>query len=229
MIDISLYKDRKAKIGHRIRTERKKINLSQEELAGRISDLISDGQSEQKDVIGQPSISQWEKGLVMPPVDKLACMAYIFDCDVGYLLCDYDMSIKDLTLVAEQTGLTYNAAKELRTINMGTPFGAVGVIKDGDALETLSVLSELIESPRFLPLMNNISRYLIAGGVMPVDTKESDDLSPKEYDRFMQWADSRGLGVEKKADICEMYLQRAADELKNMFREILARELKNKP
>ena len=49
------------------------------------------------------------------------------------------------------------------------------------------------------------------------------------FDRFMRWANASGLGVEKKADICEMHLQKAADELKNMFRDVLEREIKDKP
>ena len=64
---------------------------------------------------------------------------------------------------------------------------------------------------------------------MPQDayiTEEAKkDLSPEEHSRFFGWADGRGLEVVLRKDICEMHLQRASDELKNIFRDILQQEV----
>lgn len=234
MKDILGYTSRKQEIGRRIRHERKRKNMSQPELAAAISqERVRFSEIDVVDTASQSAVSNWELGKSMPSIDNIACMSFIFECDMGYLLCDYDEQTHRLGIAVEETGLTYNAAKVLRSINKGLSYGGkyygpVGVTKHGYTLETLSVLSELIESPRFLPLMNAISLYLIDGGASPSIAKEADDLSPQEYDRFMQWANYRGLGVEKKADICEMHLQTAADELKNMFCDVLEQEKKDK-
>ena len=235
MKDILGYTSRKQEIGRRIRLERKRKNMSQPKLAAAISqERIRFSESDVFDTVSQSTVSNWELGKTMPSIDNIACMSFIFECDMGYLLCDYDERMHRLGIAMEETGLTYNAAKVLRSFNKGVHikgkhYEPVGVMKNGYIPEMLSVLSDMIESPRFLPLMNAISLYLINGGALPATLKDADDLSPQEYDRFMEWADSRGLGVEKKADICEMHLQMAADELKNMFRDVLERELKDKP
>lgn len=68
---------------------------------------------------------------------------------------------------------------------------------------------------------------MIHGGLLPNQTDDAvEDLSVDEYKRFHIWAKVRGLEIEKKEDVSEMHLQVAADELKNMFREILNNELK---
>ena len=77
--------------------------------------------------------------------------------------------------------------------------------------------------------MNAISFYLIHGGLLPAPSDDTaEDLSVDEYERFQSWAKAHGLEIEKRADVSEMHLQVAADELKNMFREILRDELKKK-
>lgn len=173
--------------------------------------------------IGQNTVSNWEKGITLPPLNKLIALSSIFDCDIGYLLCDYDEPTHILADVVEQTGLSGSAAKTLLQVHEK---GHYGVIKNGYALDMADVLSEIITSPRFFPLMNAVSLYLIHGGLFPVQSVVEDDLSVDEYKRFHAWAEARGLEIEKRADVSEMHLQTAADELKNMFREILSNELK---
>lgn len=212
-------------IGERIRQRRKQLGLTQTELAKRLNPGV--------DNVTHNQVAHWEKHGT-PEVDSLIRLCNALDCDMDYLLGAIDTPRRATYDVVQETGISCKAADVLRSINKGMSYGnehygPVGVAKHGYTLETLSVLSELIESPRFLPLMNAISLYLIDGGASPAIAKEADDLSPQEYDRFMQWANYRGLGVEKKADICEMHLQTAADELKNMFRDVLERELKDKP
>ena len=76
-------------------------------------------------------------------------------------------------------------------------------------------------------MMNAISLYLIHGGLLPTQPEGAvKDLSVDEYERFYGWEKAGGLEIEKKEDVSEMYLQVAADKLKNMFREILSNELK---
>lgn len=221
MNDILKYSkfNRIRQIGNRIKNERKKKKLSQKDLADAISLVMVDSNG-----IEQNTVSNWETGSSLPPLPKLIALSEIFDCDIGYLLCDYDEPTRDLADVVEQTGLSGEAAKRLQQIH---DKGQYGVMKDGYTLNMMDVLSELITSPRFFPMMNAISFYLIHGGLLPIKPDGlTEDLSVDEYERFHSWAKARGLEIEKRADVSEMHLQVAADELKNMFREILSNELK---
>lgn len=212
-------------IGERIRQRRKQIGLTQTELAKRLNPGI--------DNVMHTQVAKWEKQGTLE-VDSLIRLCNALDCDIDYLLGAIDTPRRATYDVVQETGISCKAADVLRSINKGMSYGGkyygpVGVNKNGTVQETLTVLSELIESPRFLPLMNELSYYLIDGGAFPAEAEKAPEPSPQEYDRFMRWANASGLGVEKKADICEMHLQKAADELKNMFRDVLEREIKDKP
>lgn len=212
-------------IGERIRQRRKQIGLTQTELAKRLNPGI--------DNVMHTQVAKWEKQGTLE-VDSLIRLCNALDCDIDYLLGAIDTPRRATYDVVQKTGISCKAADVLRSINKGMSYGGkyygpVGVNKNGTVQETLTVLSELIESPRFLPLMNELSYYLIDGGAFPAEAEKAPEPSPQEYDRFMRWANASGLGVEKKADICEMHLQKAADELKNMFRDVLEREIKDKP
>ena len=212
-------------IGERIRQRRKQIGLTQTELAKRLNPGI--------DNVMHTQVAKWEKQGTLE-VDSLIRLCNALDCDIDYLLGAIDTPRRATYDVVQETGISCKAADVLRSINKGMSYGGkyygpVGVNKNGTVQETLTVLSELIESPRFLPLMNELSYYLIDGGAFPAEAEKAAEPSPQEYDRFMRWANASGLGVEKKADICEMHLQKAADELKNMFRDVLEREIKDKP
>ena len=212
-------------IGERIRQRRKQIGLTQTELAKRLNPGI--------DNVMHTQVAKWEKQGTLE-VDSLIRLCNALDCDIDYLLGAIDTPRRATYDVVQETGISCKAADVLRSINKGMSYGGKsygpdGVNKNGTVQETLTVLSELIESPRFLPLMNELSYYLIDGGAFPAEAEKAPEPSPQEYDRFMRWANASGLGVEKKADICEMHLQKAADELKNMFRDVLEREIKDKP
>ena len=211
-------------IGERIRQRRKQIGLTQTELAKRLNPGI--------DNVMHTQVAKWEKQGTLE-VDSLIRLCNALDCDIDYLLGAIDTPRRATYDVVQETGISCKAADVLRSINKGMSYGGkyygpVGVNKNGTVQETLTVLSELIESPRFLPLMNELSYYLIDGGAFPAEAEKAPEPSPQEYDRFMRWANASGLGVEKKADICEMHLQTAADELKNMFRDVLEQEKKDK-
>ena len=232
MIDILKYNRTKRvhQIGKRIESERKRIQgkskkkYSQQDLADAVSDMLNTKPDCKG--IGQNTVSNWEKGITLPPLPKLIALSEIFECDIGYLLCDYDEPTRNLADVVEQTGLSGEAVKRLKQIH---DKGQYGVTKDGYTLNMMDVLSELITSPRFFPMMNAISFYLIHGGLLPAPSDETaEDLSVDEYERFHSWAKAHGLEIEKRSDVSEMHLQIAADELKNMFREILRDELKKK-
>ena len=117
MNDIFRYKkiDRVRQIGKRIKDERRKKKLSQQKLADAISSIMVDSDPDYKGT-EQNTVSNWEKGVSLPPLSKLIALSEIFDCDLGYLLCDYDEPKRDLADVVEQTGLSGKAATRLKTM-----------------------------------------------------------------------------------------------------------------
>lgn len=117
MNDIFRYKkiSRVQQIGKRIKTERRKKKLSQEKLAEVISSIMAESDPDYKGT-EQNTVSNWEKGVSPPPLPKLIALSEIFDCDIGYLLCDYDEPKRDLADVVEQTGLSGKAATRLKTM-----------------------------------------------------------------------------------------------------------------
>ena len=205
-------------IGDRIRQRRNEIGLTQKELAAKINPGTS------IETAPHTQVAQWESGKRKPGTDALIRLCNALDCDMDYILGAIDVPRRAVYDVREQTGLTGEAAGRLKQIH---DKGQYGVVKDGYTLNIMDVLSEIITSPRFFPMMNAISFYLIHGGLLPNQTDDAvEDLSVDEYKRFHIWAKVRGLEIEKKEDVSEMHLQVAADELKNMFREILNNELK---
>lgn len=116
------------KIGERIRKERKERGLTQEDFA-ELLNLSRDSRQ---------SISNWEKGKTSPPFEHLIKMCEIFECELGYLLCQHDSKTRKDTDIAEATGLSRNAVNRLRTIKHLT-------ICDLDILDKLILHEDFIE------------------------------------------------------------------------------------
>ena len=101
-ISYETYERRSQEIGERIRTERKKLDLTQ------------DGLAEKIDIGSRQTIAQWENGVALPPLSKLLCMCDLFGCEIGYLLCDYDCKTRTATDIQEETGLSEQAVNFLK-------------------------------------------------------------------------------------------------------------------
>lgn len=109
---------RRKRIGKRIAQERKKRHWSQaafgEELSKKMGDSIPTAQN---------TISNWENGNNLPEsLDIFIAMSYIFECDCGYLLCDYDERTHDSKEICKATGLSeesINALCYLETWGLG--------------------------------------------------------------------------------------------------------------
>lgn len=105
MIDIpkenfeSQLKRRREKIGSRIKEERKKKYKSQGAFADAITPFLRDAPS-------QSTISDWETGTTIPEYDKLLAMSFLFGCNVGYLLGDYDQRTQNAVEIHNSIGLS---------------------------------------------------------------------------------------------------------------------------
>lgn len=101
---------RAKQIGKRIKALRKENHLTQDQLAAQI-DIIVPPVNEKG--LRQSTISGWEKGSQLPPLQKLIALSEIFQCDIAYLLCDYDKKKKDVSEVSDFIGLSEQAVSFL--------------------------------------------------------------------------------------------------------------------
>lgn len=106
MADIFNYEQKRKKIGARIRRLRKAAGLTQEGLAASLDEATS-----------QNTISSWENGVTLPPLARLIALSSIFDCDISYLLCDYDKKQKDIADISDLTGLSEQSIIFIRRLN----------------------------------------------------------------------------------------------------------------
>lgn len=103
------YNKKKEKIGKRIKEQREGKGLSKEQF------LLALSKSEQS----HKSVTAWEDGKRLPNLDTLVDMTgpELFDCDVGYLLCDYNEKRYYTADVSEQTGLSIEAVEQIDKMN----------------------------------------------------------------------------------------------------------------
>lgn len=80
---------RRVKIGERIRREREKLGATQARLGEIIADMSETSNADGR-TKSQGNISDWEQGKRLPSLADLICLTKLFNCDLGYLLCDYD-------------------------------------------------------------------------------------------------------------------------------------------
>jgi len=116
------------KIGARIKDERRLLSLTQEKL---LEEIEFSGSSRQL-------VGRWEKGASCPAIEELLKLCEIFNCELGYLLCEYDCKNREATDIQAVTGLSEKAIKKLSKI------------KDFDAIrETLFTLNAILEHEDF--------------------------------------------------------------------------------
>ena len=90
----------KEKIGERIKTQRNLHNLTQQSLSEKIG-------------IGRTKLVQYEKGKDLPPFDAMLEMCNMFNCELGYLLCEHEEKTRTATDIHDVTGLSEDAINKL--------------------------------------------------------------------------------------------------------------------
>ena len=105
-------------IATRIKTERKAAKLSMERLA----ELIN---------VNRNTMTAWERqdesGRI-PPLDDLLQMCELFQCELGYLLGEYDCKTRVDTDIKAETGLIEPTIRYLRYLKKNSQYQTLGVI-----------------------------------------------------------------------------------------------------
>lgn len=100
------YEDRKCIIGGRIKDEREGKGWGKKEFLKKI--FMAESSTK--------TLSAWEKGERIPDLDTLVIMSKVFQCDIGYLLGDYDTRRQKNAEICETTGLSESSVEFLRLV-----------------------------------------------------------------------------------------------------------------
>lgn len=131
-------------IGKRIKSERENIRLSQD---GLIDALKEHGIS-----VGRNTISAIENGRTNHyDADLLFALCKLFNCELGYLLCEYDCKTGRDTDICRETGLTEGAVSVLRDL-----------YAQNDLTSYSDVLSVLLESESLISTLDLIALSISA-------------------------------------------------------------------
>lgn len=129
---------KKLKIAERIKSERKKAKLSIEEMAERLD-------------VNRNTITTWErqdeKGRI-PPLEAILRMCELFQCELGYLLCEYDCKTRAATDIQAETGLNEGAIRVLKGL------------KNSIQMITINLLFEPMDSKHNYAVLDAIHQYL---------------------------------------------------------------------
>lgn len=93
------------KIGKVIRLERSKLHFSQETLGSKIG-------------VKGKQISNYESGITTPPIDILFALCKVFNCELGYLLCEetYSSGTQINTYIEQSLGINSSSIESIRHI-----------------------------------------------------------------------------------------------------------------
>lgn len=125
------------KIGKRIKEERKKKKWTQKKLMEKLSPYCP---------LGRNTLSDIENGIcsnISLTLFSTLCKEEFFDCDMGYLLCEYDEKRHIAADIKEATGLDPDA------INI--------ILNMKDRFLKLSILNGLLKNDCFLAIIDGIS------------------------------------------------------------------------
>lgn len=187
-------------IASRITEEREALGLTKEGLAERLN-------------VNRNTITSWERQDIKgryPPLEDLARMCDLFNCELGYLLGEYNCKTRAATDIQAETGLSERAIDRLRD--------------EGQESEVFrETLSELIENPLFYGLVLGIAdykRYMSFSPEMRANVG-GENMSISDLSRRIAPA---GWAVLPSGDAAEYWLQRAYETFCNMARDIWMKE-----
>ena len=94
-------------IGKRIKSERKLLGKSQEELSGDLK-------------VKRSTVGSWENGKTLPSLQTMINMCKMFNCEMGYLLCEegYEEKTRKITDICRETGFSEDAVNVLKENRM---------------------------------------------------------------------------------------------------------------
>ena len=130
------------KIGARIRAERKKLGLSQQELCDKIN------------LSQRATLGRFECGTSETPLWVLVELCRVFDCELGFLLCEHNEKTRLNADICEITGLSEKAVENILDLNRGTK-PLIGDLRT----ENIKTLDKILSDKDLKYLLQAISDY----------------------------------------------------------------------
>ena len=155
-------------IGTRIRQERERKNMSQDELA------------EQLEIKSRQTIGKWENGESCPSLDNLVDMCNCFKCDMGYLLGEYNERTRISCEITTETGLSEAAVETLLRLKPNNDI-------ENEMFQMLDVLNFIMEDHYiFMMFLDNLALYLQNPFDTPCHYDEEKGIYVESYDAISQ-------------------------------------------
>lgn len=147
-------------IGKIIKKERERLGFTQAKL-GKVLNK------------SEKQISKYENGALFPPIDEIARLCEIFDCDLGYLLGEdgYSEGTRTNTDIVKELGLPYEVIHKLKMISGIEP--GIGPFKQYKSNEYKDIFCKVVLSKSLtyvLETMNNM--------------KYCDDAPDREWEKI---------------------------------------------
>ncbi len=136
-------KDNKYKIGERIRKERIEAGYKNQSDFAVALGLKEDSRQ---------SVGSWENGIRFPSLDMFLKMCEIFECEIGYLLCEFDCKTREETDIQKATGLSNKSIRKLFLFRSRN--------KETNAFFFNSPINSIIEHDSFVELLEAIKKHV---------------------------------------------------------------------
>lgn len=100
------------------------------------------------------SVGAWEQGKRLPPLNILLKMCELFDCEIGYLLYEYDCKTREETDISAATGLSEKSIRRLFI------FRSRKRDRKNKQYEFNSPINAIIEHESFVELIEAIKKHI---------------------------------------------------------------------
>lgn len=167
-----------ASIGKRIKREREEGGLTQSELMGKIG-----RSTESYRVLGR-----WEKGTARPQFSDMIELCKVFDCELGYLLCEYDCRTGRATDIQKETGMSESAIETLRYFQGHKDDPELSLQECAEYHARIDMLSRIIETDS--PTAKNPLNVLLSlTRCLAIDTYTAllDTVIPEYKDKIFSY------------------------------------------
>lgn len=158
-ITFSSEEEYKRKIGERLVAARKAKGLTRELLCDLVTQRIHTGQTMRpaSEVLNFSRYRSWEDGTNLIHISFLPILCEILDCEVGYILCEYDEPHKEIADICKETSLSASAVNTLISKAVANKIDSHTFRMPGKS--ELDLLSLLIENQSFWTSLSDLSLY----------------------------------------------------------------------
>lgn len=186
-------------IGKRIQEERKKAKIKTQSALAEKLDYSPDSRQ---------LIISWEKGTAIPTMDNALKLCELFNCELGYLLCEPNYTLptgRDTDIHAE-TGLSEKAISVISDLK-ATVRSKHSREEETGNLSKIELLNRIIEDPRFRKLL--MSLQAAKSIEYNEDSEITGDLTAAEFAKSMGDIQNMGMVPLRGEDAATYYLQNA--------------------